>query len=127
MLIYGDSFDAVARQSLKQEPMWKRISISDDKRYVLNLCQNGKGHRYCVVTEVGVSAPDVIRQTVEIHPELVRKVALEEVTKVPLTDGTHFVFGPHGEWFTTAEAEALADDHPVVPWITAKPPLLAAK
>jgi len=41
--------------------MWKRIPISDDKRYVLNLCQNAKGHRHCVVTEAGTPAPDMVR------------------------------------------------------------------
>ncbi len=103
--------------------MWKRIPVSDDKRYVLNLCQNAKGHRYCVVTEAGSSASDMIRQTVEISPDLIRRYATREIQQLALSDGGHFVFGPHGEWFTTAEEEALADDHDSVPWITPAPTL----
>lgn len=98
--------------------MWKRISVSDDKQYVLNLCQNAMRHRFCVVTEAGSVAPDMVRQVTEISSDLIRRHAYEEIVKLPLSDGSHFVFGPHGEWFTTAEEEALADDQEDVPWIT---------
>jgi hypothetical protein len=107
--------------------MWKRIPVSDDKRYVLNLCQNATGHRHCVVTEAGSSAPDVVRQTVEISADLIRRYAIREIEQVTLTDGGYFVFGPNGEWFTIAEEEALADDHETVPWVTPVAPTLPPK
>lgn len=107
--------------------MWKRIQTSDNQRYVLNLCQNAEGHRYCVVTEAGSSAPDMIRQTMAISPDLIRRGAFREIEQIPLTDGSYFLFGPHGEWFTAAEEEALADDHEIVPWVTSVPPTLAPK
>lgn len=107
--------------------MWKIFQVEDSKRYVLNLCQNVKGHRYCAVTESGSSAPDMVRQTVEVPPELIRRRAFREIEQLTLRDGDRFVFGPHGEWFTTAEAEALAEDHDLVPWITRVAPTLPPK
>jgi hypothetical protein len=107
--------------------MWKRIPISDEKRYVLSLCQNARGHRYCAVTEAGTSAPDMVLQTTEIPADLVRRYAVQEIERLGLADGGRFVFGPHGEWFTLAENEALAGDWDSVPWITKRPPALPPK
>jgi hypothetical protein len=107
--------------------MWRRIPVSYDKQYVLNLCQDAKGYRFCVVTEAGSTAPDMVRQVTEISSDLIRRYAVHELEKLPLSDGSHFVFGPHGEWFTIAEEEALADDQDDVPWITSVAPTLPPK
>ena len=110
--------------------MWKRIAISDDRRYILNLCQSEDGTRYCVVSEAGGEVPDVVFRTEEIAPALLRSYATRQIEeRGVLTNGERFVFGPHGEWFTIPEVEALMDPYArnPVPWATDKPPTLPPK
>ncbi len=109
--------------------MWKQVPISDDKRYVLNLCQSADRRRFCVVTEIGVQAPDMVLQTEEVSPATLRSYAFQEIEgRTRTTDGQVFVFGAHGEWFTEIEAERLRDtNHDSIPWVTSIPPRLPPK
>lgn len=65
----------------------------------------------------------MVRQVTEISSDLIRRYAWHEIEKLPLSDGSHFVFGPHGDWYTIAEEEAIADDQEDVPWITDVAPI----
>ena len=108
--------------------MWKRIPLLDNQKYVLNLCQDEKGRRFSVVTEIQTTASCMIRQTEELPVALLRSYDWKEISRrFRLRDGSGFVFGPHGEWFTHEEVEVLTRGDSAVPWITPCPPCLASR
>jgi hypothetical protein len=110
--------------------MWKKRQIFDDRHYVLSLCQSKGGTRFFVVSEVGEDVPDLVFQTQEIAPALLRDYAWRAIEEqYTLSNGEKFVFGPHGEWFTLAEEKALGDPFgkDPIPWATPVPPSLPPK
>ena len=109
--------------------MWRRITISDDASYVLNLCQNTQGHRFCVATEAGVSPPDMVFQTRPITGAVLRTLSTNGAgLHFKLATGQGFLFGAHGEWFTEQEhADRRERGWGAVRWVTGQPPKLPPK
>ena len=107
--------------------MWKRVTIIDGRQYTVQLCQRPDGHRFCAVAEAGTIVDDMILRTDSIPASVIRDASPKQIAGLGLLGGGRFFFGPHGEWFTEAEMEALEDDHEIVPWVTHQPPNLAPK
>ena len=106
--------------------MWKSIPLSEQKKYSLSLCQDVAGRRFCVVTEIQSPHPDMVVQTNEVPTDVLRAYRWEDISRdISLVGGGRFGFGPHGEWFTELEAEALRQGGwASVPWVTKSPPVL---
>jgi hypothetical protein len=101
--------------------MWKRIEIDKDKRYILDLCQEGR--RFCRVSELGsTESQDYLVFSTEVIPnELIEKYEFDEIqSRYKTSDGRSFYFGPHGEWLVDIEYEAFIEDQPI-PWVTEEP------
>jgi hypothetical protein len=113
------------------EPLKRRTlsQPSSRRKYSLSLCQDSAGRRFCAVTEIQNPHPDMVLQTNEVPIHLLSAYRWEEVSRdISLVDGGRFGFGPHGEWFTEVEAEALRHgDWASVPWVTKSPPVLPPK
>ena len=50
--------------------MWRRICIEGGKTYVLNLCQDGRGRRFCAASVVGTVPVGMVYQSQPISGEL---------------------------------------------------------
>jgi hypothetical protein len=103
--------------------MWKLVPMSDDRKYVLNLCQDTENRRYCVITEAGIVAPHAVFQTEPVAIHILRNYESEQVERhTQTTDSRKIAFGPHGEWLVGEEVEAWDNDDEFIPWVTKHPP-----
>lgn len=109
--------------------MWKPIELEEGRSYCLALCQDQQNKRYCCITEAGAEAPHELRRTTVIPNDLLRARASRQISEsYLLTTGQSFVFGPHGEWFTQEEIEAInKEDFLSVPWVSGAAPELPAR
>src|SRR4051812_34315433 len=107
--------------------MWKRIAVNPAKSYVLELCQDGQRVRYFVAREF--DAPPNAHMVVPVSACLIAEYRLEELGSVRLSNGETFTFGPHGEWFTEAEAKAIQEQRQwsSIPWHEGIEPRLPPK
>jgi hypothetical protein len=98
--------------------MWHRIVAAPGSRYVLQLCQGPDRVRYVRPREAEAGEPDNHRQ-LETQPfpgEWVTNYDFQAIGAVRLLGGKVFGLGPHGEWFTEEELDALRDYRQRVPF-----------
>jgi len=111
--------------------MWKLPPMSDSAEYVLCFCQDNEQKRFCSVIESTTTHPFEVARTSVIPTELLRKRQWETVSKQYklLPYNLQFVFGPHGEWLTEPEAQALFGPGVAtkIPWVTGCTPNLPPK
>jgi hypothetical protein len=108
--------------------MWKLPPMSADASYVLCFCQDSSERRFCAVVESSATHPFEVARTAVIPKELLRTTndrAIAQQYKL-LPHELGFDFGPHGEWFTKPEIEALFGKASPggIPWLNGRTPNL---
>ncbi|MCG8002187.1 MAG: hypothetical protein N0C81_20730 [Candidatus Thiodiazotropha lotti] len=106
--------------------MWL-TEIDPDKEYILQLCQNDEGRRYCVFRESEeVKSEFCVSESPPVPHEILKSKNINE-----LCDFCNVVFGGHGEWYTEAESESMRNydlgKAKVVQWSTEQAPCFAPK
>lgn len=109
--------------------MWRGHSINPDRQYILQLCQDQNRARYIRPRET-TSAPsaEMLLETVPIDGNLIASYKFDEICRALLTTGERFTIGPHGEWFTVAELQAIESvGWNAVAWVGGARPTLPSR